>query len=73
MVIKQLIRVFQEHRSNVDPLDKLGDSINLGDIEDNCLGYMQQNVKLFAFGQLFKGQRAFEEPEDMEAEQDRQD
>jgi hypothetical protein len=49
------------------------EEIILGDVEDNCLGYMQHNVKLFAFGKLFKGQRAFEEPEDMSVEQDRQD
>lgn len=67
MVVKQLIKVFLEHRQY---LDKAGmrDEIILGDVEDNCLGYMQNNVKLFAFGKLFKGQRAFEEREDMSME-----
>ena len=71
MVVKQLIKVFLEHRQSLDGI--MRDDINLGDVEDNSLGFMQNNVKLFAFGKLFKGQRAFEEREDMSAEQDRQD
>lgn len=73
MVVKQLMKVFQEHRQSLEKGAILRDEIILGDVEDNCLGYMQHNVKLFAFGKLFQGQRAFELPDDMNAEQDRQD
>ena len=38
MVVKQLIKVFLEHRQALDGV--MRDDINLGDVEDNSLGYM---------------------------------
>lgn len=38
MVVKQLVKVFLEHRQALDGV--MRDDINLGDVEDNSLGYM---------------------------------
>jgi hypothetical protein len=38
----------------------LQEKLNLGDIEDFALGFLQHNIKLFVFGQIHKTLGAFE-------------